>query len=112
MIFPSDRTVLYDVEETYKHVKYSHGQDIGPALQKIENLRLHDPQNGMSTGRQFQHVASIPEIAFMVLLQESPEVLKDSKAMDKWLRTDIGRQFKVARDAKPIKGDGLQIIVR
>lgn len=109
MIFSAQ---MLDVEEGSKYVKYRYGQDIGPHLNMCYQLRTYDEQNGISNQRMFQHVASIPEITAMILIQERPEVFRDSKELHKWLKTDAGKEFRVSRDARPIKGDGLQVIIR
>ena len=109
MIFQAE---MLEAEETSKHLKVLYGQEIGPHFDMCNQLRLHDEQNGMSRERHYQHLASIPEIAVMVLMQERPEVFRDSKEFEKWLKTDVGKEFRVSRDAKPVKGDGLQVIVR
>jgi hypothetical protein len=109
MIFSAE---MLEVEETSNQMKFLHGQEIGPHLAMCHELREYDEQNGMSGERQFQHVASLPEIVVMKLIMERPEVFRDGIEMSKWLRTEEARPFRVARDARPIKGDGLQLIIR
>jgi len=112
MIFTSNGSELVNVEETGAEVKYTWGLDRGPHLEMCASLREHDEQNGMSTDRHFQHVASMDEITYGILLTTQPEVLQDSKELHKWLQTDVGRECRVSRDARPIKGDGLQVIIK
>ncbi len=88
------------------------GEDISEHLRMCQELRDHDEQNGMSEGRAFQHIASVPEVVAAVLSKTQPEVLLDGKELRKWLKTDVGKEFRTSRDAKPIKGDGLQVIVK
>lgn len=111
MIFAKEPQILAAWEEG-DNFHVVQGQDITGHLEMCHELREHDEQNGMSQGRQFQHVASFPEIVATILSQEQPEVLQDGKALQKWLKTDIGKQFRTSKDAKPIKGDGLQVIVK
>lgn len=111
MIFTKQPEIIEAYEEKDKFV-VSQAQDIGPTLALNRELREHDETKGWTEGRTMKHLASIPEIVESILLVERPEVFKDSKEMRKWLDTDIGRQFKVAPDAAPVKGEGLQVIVR
>ena len=112
MIFAKADSEIIDAEETADHLIVTHGQDIGDHLQMCHQLREHDTQNGISGLRHFQHVASLPDIVAMMLEKEKPEVMRDAKALSKWLKTDEGKLFRVSRDAKPVKGDGLQVIIR
>jgi len=112
MIFTSEGSELVDVDEGSKIVKYTWGADVSEHRKMCYELREHDEKNGMSTERHFQHVASMDEITYGILLTTQPEVLQDSKELHKWLQTDVGRECRVSRDAKPIRGDGLQVIIR
>lgn len=109
MIFNAE---MLGIEQDAKYSYFKYGQDIGPHLDMVNELREYDEKNGMSDLRQFQHVASIPEIVAQRLLTERPEVFRDSKELHKWLQSDWGKPFKVARDPKPIRGDGLQVIIK
>ena len=112
MIFTSNGSELVEVTETGEEIKFLWGQDIAWHRRMCKELRDHDEQNGMSNERHFQHVASMDEITYGVLLTTQPEVLRDSKELHKWLQTDVGRECRVSRDAKPIRGDGLQLIIK
>lgn len=111
MIFGQHMEML-DVQETSDHMKFTYGQDIGPTLVLNHHLREHDETKGWTRDRTMKHLASIPELTMLILMQEQPEVLRDSVALKKWLETDIGKACKVAPDATPLRGDGLQVIIR
>jgi len=112
LIFTSDGSELVEIEETSELLKFRWGLDRGPHLNMCYQLREHDEQNGMSKGRTLQHIASMDELTCMILLNTRPEVFKDAKEMHKWLQTPEGKECRVSRDAKPIKGDSLQLIIR
>lgn len=112
MIFTSDGSELIEIDEGPKIIKYVWGQDVAWHREMCKELREHDEQNGMSKERTLQHVASMDEITYGILLTTQPEVLQDSKALHRWLHTDVGKECRVSRDAKPIRGDGLQLIIR
>lgn len=111
MIFTTKPEII-DAYEQGNEFGVTQAQDIGPTLKLNRELREQDETKGWTEGRTMKHLASIPEIVESILLQERPEVFKDAKEMRKWLDTDIGKQFKVAPDAAPVKGEGLQVIVR
>lgn len=111
MIFAKEPRIISAVERGDKFTVVQ-GQDIGDHLAMCRDLRNHDPANGMSADRQFQHVASFPEIVLDILHSERPEVLHDANALRKWLATDEGKLFRTNRDAEPTKGTGLQVIVK
>lgn len=112
MIFTDDGSQLLEIEETSDLVKYRWGMDTYEHRKMCYELREHDEQNGMSKERTMQHIASMNEITCMILLNTRPEVFRDAKEMHKWLATDAGKECRVSRDARPIRGDGLQVIIR
>lgn len=110
MIF--EKQEIVDAYEQGGKFSVTQAQDIGTTLKACHDLREHDETKGWSRERKFKHLASFPEIVESILLQEQPEVFRDGKALRKFLATDIGKQFKVSQDAAPVKGSGLQVIVR
>jgi hypothetical protein len=112
VIFSSDGSQLVEIEETSEHIKWRWGMDRHDHLEMCYQLREHDEQNGMSKERTMQHIASMDEITCMILLNTRPEVFRDAKEMHKWLATPEGKECRVSRDARPIKGNGLQLIIR
>ena len=86
-------------------------QDVGPTLKLCHDLREHGETKGWTVLRTMKMVAQFPEIVELDLRKNRPEVFRDQKELDKWLATD-GKVWKVAPDAPPIKGDGLQVNVR
>ena len=93
-------------------MKWTWGKDVSEHRNMCYQLRTHDEQNGMSQGRTMQHIASLDEITYGVLITTKPDVLRSSKEFKKWLNTEEGKLCRVSRDARPIKGDGLQVIIR
>ena len=113
MLFTSEGSQLLEVTEQGDEVKYVWGQDLSEHLNMCYQLRTYDENNGISNEGHFQHVASLDDITYGMLLTTKPEVLRDSKALHKWLTQDpMGQRCRVSRDATPIKGDGLQIMTR
>lgn len=112
MIFTEEGSKLVDVQTDRKYMKWTWGKDRREHLNMCYQLRTHDEQNGMSKERTLQHLASLDEIAYGVLITTKPEVLRNANEFKKWLKTEEGQLCRVSRDAKPIRGDSLQLIIR
>jgi len=112
MIFTEEGSKLVDVETDRKHMKWTWGKDISEHWNMCYQLRTYDEQNGMSQERTMQHIASLDEITYGVLITTKPEVLQSVKEFRKWLKTEEGQLCRVSRDATPIRGDSLQLIIR
>lgn len=112
MLFSAEGNELLEIETTKDHVKWLWGGDRYDHLYMCQQLREHDEQNGMSKERTMQHLAAMDEHMETILLNTRPEVFKDSNELKKWLKTDVGKLHRVSRDARPIRGDGLQVIIR
>lgn len=91
------------------HVKQA--EDNTPLLYQNKFFRDHDPKNGMSENRNWQHIASFSPLAWAVLEKTRPEVTMDAKEHMKFLRTEEGAPFRVSRETHA-SGEGLQIIVK
>lgn len=67
-------------------------QNTDPIRAEVERLKK-ETDNGFTHDRTMQHVASIPILVWL----NHPEFAKDSRTIDKWLRTEEGKQFRIAR---------------
>ena len=104
-----------EIVEAYEQGDYFHCsqvQDIGPTLALNQQLREHDDTKGWTHDRTMKHLASVPPIVFDIARQTEPEIFKDKRAFDRWLNRPENRQYKVSHDAAPVRGEGLQVIVR
>lgn len=100
MIFKSKKPLEVDhsgsaiIDMSFQRDKYIilHGQQIDATMKSNYYKRL-DSNNGWSKGRQFRHIGSIPDIIF----SQHPEMLKDARLMERYLKSDLGEPFRTVR---------------
>lgn len=110
MIFSREDADIIEAETERDEFRVRFGQDVGEHWKRCHEIREHSPRNGKSAGGHFQKIAELPEITVMQL--EAHGIMQDPQELKKWLKTDVGQRFRVSKDVEPIRGDGLQLIIK
>jgi hypothetical protein len=111
-------TEIVGWEEDGNNIIVTHREEI-ETYQKIAEEYRKNTANGWTKERQFQLEYILPPGLFYFLKRKHPDWFTDDYQLRKknefkqWLKTDpLAQQFKIAKDAPKIKGDGIQIIVK
>jgi DNA-binding PucR family transcriptional regulator len=109
MIFANDADII-EAETERDQFRVRFGQDVEAHWAECYRQREHNLRNSKSAGGHFQKIAELPEITVMQL--EGLGIMQDPQELKKWLKTEVGQRFRVSKDVLPIKGDGLQLIIK
>ena len=68
-------------------------QNVEPIQAKVAMLKK-ETDRGFTVDRTMQHIASIP----MLIWVQHPEFVHDQKAVERWLRTEEGAPYRIAKN--------------
>jgi hypothetical protein len=67
-------------------------QDTRPIQARVSMLKK-ETDNGFTQDRTMQHIGSIP----ITIWLEHPEFMEDPRSIDRWLRTEEARPYRIAK---------------
>lgn len=98
MLIPEKKSYWLDgIEYQSDKVIFTHVQQVDHIQKSISDIR--ESKEGHSYRKEYKHIARIPDLLFLKIQHIiAPEGRIDEKALNKWLATDEGRPYRVARD--------------